>query len=72
MDDIQRGMRNFQKLKFKGNGECPLVSPVIFHIFILPGEYISRHEHLEYNIRYRIILRTFQYYLNIQWNRILI
>jgi hypothetical protein len=71
MDDIQCGMGNFQNLKFRGNGECPQVIPVIFRMFILPLEYISRHEHLEYNIRHRIILRTFQYYLNIEWNRIL-
>jgi len=70
MDDIQYGMGNFQNLKFRGNGECPQVSPVIFHMFILPWEYIYRHEHLEYNIRYRTMFRSFQYYLNIQWNRI--
>jgi len=72
MDDIQCGMENFQNLKFRGNGVCPQVSSVIFHMFILLWEYIARHEHLEYNITYRIMLRTFQYYLNIQWNRILI
>jgi len=39
-------------------------------MFILPLKYISREEHLEYNIRRRIMLRKFQYYLNIKWNRI--
>ena len=72
MDDIHCGMGNFQNLKFRGNGECPQVSPVIFHAFILPWGYISRHEHLECNIGYRIMLRTFQYYMNIEWIRILI
>jgi hypothetical protein len=72
MDDIQWRMGNFQNLNFTENGECPKVSPAIFHMFILPWEHISRLEHLEYNIRYRSMLKIFLYYLNIQWNRILI